>query len=257
MAPKKGKTVKKEEFDDTGSIVDTKNQKHSKRKGKIRKGGDSSDNDNPHVDSDDETRSKQVKNIKKKSKVKNKGIEQETIDLKPNEKIDEQSSIKLMTSSKYVISKKKQRGKGQYWDSDNEPDVNLLDQRSDSEDEALPVIKQKQKKKVKAKKVVEESEDSGPNSLDCSESEVESLTKEIADVKLKNSIKTEDEVEETSVSKPSTIEDNQHDSFSSEQVLIPVVESDHVKNVTEEPLDNDEESMLKTGRASCFISVDP
>lgn len=186
MAPKKGKGSKKDEFDDNEvAEKPSKAPSKSKSKGKHRDNSTegkklSEDAVVENFDSDDGGSSS--KKDRKKSKNK------EEADKGKNPKVVGQS-----TSAAKSVSKKKQKGKGkdQQWNSDEEPELDLLNNKySDSDDsDVLPVtIKKKPTAKSKPKKkFLEESEDSGAESLSGSESGVEDLTSKVSNVDISNS----------------------------------------------------------------------
>lgn len=211
MPPKKGKANKKDDFEDDESLsTETSTKKQpSKKKGKGKKGDDSDEDAKEpkkvtevnNLDSDDDTTTKKKDKKKQKSKGKDEAEED-----KPDGKVLSKATTKNVAGA----SKKKQKGKskGREWDSDDEPEVDLLNQKeSDSEDETP--IQAKPKKKVKAKKKVVESEDSGADSLGSDGSEVESLSKGLSNVNIKSKIQDRDELEneeETKISKSSNKE---------------------------------------------------
>ncbi|XP_054272351.1 ATP-binding cassette sub-family F member 1-like [Macrosteles quadrilineatus] len=194
MAPKKTKGSKKDDFDDS-DVEDSKSQKQSKKKGQSKKGEDIQSDEDNNV-------SKPVKKDKKKGKSKAKDDS--------DGEIQEVSKPEGQSSSKAALKtgpKKKGKGKSkaQEWDSDNEPEVNLLSKGSESEDYSANQVLMKQKKKVKAKKKVVESEDSGAESLG-DNSDLDDLSNDVASVQLEERSKKEISSKENSVARSISLE---------------------------------------------------
>lgn len=188
MAPKKGKGSKKDDFDDNEvAEKPSKAPSKSKSKGKHRDNSTegkklSEDAVVENLDSDGGGNSS--KKDRKKSKNKEEG-----------DKAKNLKTVGQSTSTSKSVSKKKQKGKGkdQQWNSDEEPELDLLNNKnSDSDDsDSLPVrptIKKKTTARPKPKKkFLDESEDSGADSLSSSESGVEDLTSKVSNVDISNS----------------------------------------------------------------------
>lgn len=244
MPPKKGKASKKDDFEDDESVsTETSTKKQpTKKKGKGKKGDDSDDDvkeskkvsEVNNFDSDDDTSSKKKDKKKQKSKVKD-----EAEDDKPDGKVVSKAASKSATGA----SKKKQKGKskGKEWDSDDEPGVDLLKQKESDSDDETP-FQAMSKKKVKAKKKVVESEDSGADSLGSDESDVENLSKGISNVNLKAKLPEKEEpVNEPEVKNvKSTKRDKTPELIQSEEVE----ENEETKEVDEEAGNNTTEPVI-------------
>lgn len=192
MAPKKGKGSKKDDFDDN-EVAEKPSKASSKSKSKGKHRDDSPEGKKVSEDAvvenfDSDEGGSSSKKDRKKSKIK------EDADKAKNLKTVGQS-----TSTSKSMSKKKQKGKGkdQQWNSDEEPELDLLNNKySDSDDNDLlpvrPTIKKKTNAKPKPKiKLLEESEDSGAESLSSSESGVEDLTSKVSNVDISKSTATD------------------------------------------------------------------
>lgn len=178
MAPKKGKGSKKDDFEDNSEVAEKPSKAPtSKNKSKGKNRDDSPEGKKlskiENIDSDDggqgtsKRENKKSKNKEDADKVKNPKVGQST-------------------STSKSVPKKKQKGKGknQEWNSDEEPEIDLLNRPnkdSDSEDDNVLPVKNK-KITMSKKKFLDESEDSGADGLSNSDSDVEDLTSKVSNV---------------------------------------------------------------------------
>lgn len=213
MPPKKKSSKKDAEFEDTVnvSIEDvSKNVRQGakkKQKGKGKKEDDWSDNEKSKVglvdkngETSDNDNTKLLKKDKKKNKNKFKGESDNEEDIAGNSK--EKSEIPQSKVSK-VKPKKKQKAKGKNdWSSDDETEVNILQKAVSESEDGEPQLSQivkkvKKKSKSKNKVEVEDSEDSGSESLGSSNNEDVSLG--VSSMKLTELPKISDQLEPESV----------------------------------------------------------